>query len=199
MASQFEHGPPPPHSSKQRSLHALPNQYGSSMLVHTSLLMRVPGSRSGSKSLTTAGSFWKAQWNSIRAHLIAFGGALIGSNGLAAIMHRVLGRNMSWFASKHSTLLLYGQAVLTVLIPDVVRSEHDRNVVTALLLMQLGGVIALRLLGIGSAYFLFVSAVPLFGALSLDTLLNHDGFLVSLWMYVLGIFMPLLSAIGMLV
>jgi len=63
--------------------------------------------------------------------------------------------------------------------------------------MQSGGVLALRLLGIGSAYFLFVSAVPLFGALSLDALLNHDGFLVSLWTYALGIFVPLLSAIGM--
>jgi hypothetical protein len=74
---------------------------------------RVPGSRSGSKSLTTAGGFWKAQWNSIRAHLIAFGGALVGANGLAVIMHRVLGRNMSWFASEHSALLLYGPAALT--------------------------------------------------------------------------------------
>lgn len=74
---------------------------------------RVPGSRSGSKSLTTAGGFCKAHWNSIRAHLIAFGGALICANGLAAIMHRVLGRNMSWFASEHSALLLYGPAALT--------------------------------------------------------------------------------------
>lgn len=76
---------------------------------------RVPasGSRSGSKSLKTAAGFRKAQWNSIRAHLIAFGAALIGANGLAAIMHRVLGRNMSWFASEHSALLLYGPAALT--------------------------------------------------------------------------------------
>jgi hypothetical protein len=74
---------------------------------------RVPVSRSGSKSLITAGGFWKTQWNSIRAHLIAFGGAQIGANGLAAIMHRVLGRNMSWFASEHSALLLYGPAALT--------------------------------------------------------------------------------------
>jgi hypothetical protein len=74
---------------------------------------RMPGSRLGSKSPTTAGGFWKAQWNSIRAHLMAFGGALIGANGLAVIMHRVLGRNMSWFASEQSALLLYGPAALT--------------------------------------------------------------------------------------
>jgi hypothetical protein len=74
---------------------------------------RVPGSRSGSKLLTTVGGFWKAQWNSIRAHLIAFGGALIGANERVAIMHRVVGRDMSWFASEHSALLLYGPAGLT--------------------------------------------------------------------------------------
>jgi hypothetical protein len=28
-------------------------------------------------------------------------------------MHRVLGRNMSWFATEHSALLLYGPAALT--------------------------------------------------------------------------------------
>ena len=193
-----------------------------------------PGSRSGSKSLTTAGGFWKAQWNSIRAHFIAFGGALIGANGLAVIMHRVLGRNMSWFASEHSALLLYGPAALTgssvlfilppkisnddaeklvrllttmrdddddtgtlisqtAFIPDDVRTEDERNVLTALLLMQSGGALALQLFGIGSAYFLFVSAVPLFAALSLDALLNRGGLHVSLWTYALGMTVPLWS------
>jgi hypothetical protein len=50
------------------------------------------------------------QWKGTRALLLAFGGALIGANGLAAIIHRVLGRNMSWFASEHSALILYGPA-----------------------------------------------------------------------------------------
>ena len=57
--------------------------------------------------------FWTTQWNGVRAILIAFGGALIGANGLAVILHRVLGHNMSWFASEHSALLLYGPAALT--------------------------------------------------------------------------------------
>jgi len=54
-----------------------------------------------------------AQWNGIREHLVVFGGALIGANGLAVITHRIFGRNMSWFAAEHSTLLLYGPAALT--------------------------------------------------------------------------------------
>ncbi|KAI0262019.1 hypothetical protein BGY98DRAFT_1192657 [Russula aff. rugulosa BPL654] len=164
---------------------------------------RVPGSRSGSKSLKTAGGFGKAQWNSIRAHLMALGGALVGANGLAAIMHRTQ-RNMSWFASEHSALLLYGPAALTgtlisqtVFIPDDVRTEDERNVLTALLLMQSGGALVLQLFGIGSAYFLFVSAVPLFGALSLDALLNRGGLHVSLWTYALGMSVPLMSGTRM--
>src|SRR5260370_39636452 len=49
---------------------------------------RVPGSRLRSKTLTTIGDFWMAQWNGVRAHIVASGGALIGASGLAGIMHR---------------------------------------------------------------------------------------------------------------
>jgi hypothetical protein len=63
--------------------------------------------------------------------------------------------------------------------------------------MQSGGALALQLLGLGSAYFLFVSAVPLFGALSLDALLNRGGLFVSLWTYALGMSVPLLSGTRM--
>jgi hypothetical protein len=57
------------------------------------------------------------QWKGTRALLLAFGGALIGANGLAAIIHRVLGRNMSWFASEHSALLLYDPATFGSRLP----------------------------------------------------------------------------------
>src|SRR5712672_3760704 len=39
---------------------------------------------------STSVGFWKAQWDGCRALLIAFGGAIIGANGLAVIMHYVL-------------------------------------------------------------------------------------------------------------
>ena len=42
-----------------------------------------------------------------------------------------------------------------------------------------------------------VSAVPLFGALSLDVLLNRGSPLVSLWTHVLGMLVPLLSSTRM--
>jgi hypothetical protein len=80
----------------------------------------------------------------------------------------------------------------TVLVPDASGAE-ERNVLTALLLMLSGGALALQLLGLGSAYFLFINGVPLFGAMSLDALLNRGARVVSLWTYALGMFVPLLT------
>lgn len=65
--------------------------------------------------------------------------------------------------------------------------------ITAFLLMQWGGALALQLLGIGLVYFLFINAVPLFVAMLLDALLNRGARVISLWMYVLGMFVPLLT------
>jgi hypothetical protein len=85
----------------------------------------------------------------------------------------------------------------TGFIANVVGTEDERNVLTALLLIQSGGALALQLLGLGSAYFLFVGAVPLFGALSLDALLNRGGLHVSLWTYAMGMSVPLFSGTRM--
>lgn len=62
--------------------------------------------------------------------------------------------------------------------------------------MQSGGALVLQLLGLGSAYLLFLAAVPLFVALSLDALLN-DGLVVSLWTYALSLAAPLLTGMQM--
>ncbi len=74
--------------------------------------------------------------------------------------------------------------------------KDERKLLTALLLIQSAGALSLQLLGIGSQYSLFVSAVPLFVALSLDAFLNRGG-LVKLWTYALGMFVPLLGGTKM--
>ena len=81
----------------------------------------------------------------------------------------------------------------TVFLSEVIGMEDESNLLTALPLMQSAGALSLQLLGIGSACSLFVSAVPLFVALSLDALLNRGGLLVKLWTYALGMFVPLLG------
>lgn len=155
-------------------------------LVRYAYRKRAPGSSSV--------GFLTEQWTGTRALLLALGGALIGANGLAAIIHRVLGRNMSWFASEHSALILYGPATFGgILASQVFFSEvEERIILSSLLLMQSGGAMLLQLLGLGSAYLLFLGAVPLFVALSFDTLLN-SGLVVSLWTYAFSMVVPLLT------
>ncbi len=66
----------------------------------------------------------------------------------------------------------------TVFLSRVIGMEDEGNLLTARLLMA--GALSLQLLGIGSACSLFVSAVPLLVALSLDAFLDRGG-LVNLW------------------
>ncbi len=71
----------------------------------------------------------------------------------------------------------------TVFLSEVIGMEDEGSLITALPLMQSAGALSLQLLGIDSAYCLFVNALPLFVALSLDAFLNRGGLLVNLWMY----------------
>jgi hypothetical protein len=88
-------------------------------------------------------------------------------------------------------LILCG--LIGILGSQVFFSEvEERVVLSSLLLMQSGGAVALQLLGLGSSYLLFVGAVPLFVALSFDTLLN-SGNIVSLWTYAFSMGVPLLT------
>src|SRR5713226_4827180 len=70
-----------------------------------------------------------------------------------------------------------------VFLSEVIGMEDEGSLITALPLMQSARALSLQLLGIDSAYSLFVNALPLFVVLSLDAFLNHGGLLVNLWMY----------------
>ena len=72
----------------------------------------------------------------------------------------------------------------------------ERTALNSLLLMQSGGALLLQILGLGSAYLLFVAAVPLFIALSFDALLG-SGLVVSLWTYAFCLVVPLLTGFQM--
>jgi hypothetical protein len=81
--------------------------YGALFVLSLTLARITHGKRTPGSSFA---GFLGELWVGVRALLLAFGGALTGANGLAVIIHRVLGRNMSWYASEHSALLLYGPA-----------------------------------------------------------------------------------------
>lgn len=84
-----------------------------------------------------------------------------------------------------------------ILASQLVFAEvSERTVLNSLLLMQSGGALLLQLLGLGSAYLLFLAAVPLFIALSFDAILDSD-LVVSLWTYAFSLGVPLLTGFQM--
>ncbi|KAI0046019.1 hypothetical protein FA95DRAFT_1680074 [Auriscalpium vulgare] len=137
---------------------------------------------------------WTAQFNGVYAVSVGFLGALLATNGLAAFMHRVLDKNMSWFSVEMSALALYGPPAIAgafatqLLIPSV----PERSVFTGMLLTQAIGAFVVQLCGFGSAVILYLSAVPLLLALVTDHMFN-DGPTVSLWTYAAAQLGPLLS------
>jgi len=64
---------------------------------------------------------------------------------------------------------------------------------TALLLLLTIGAFAIQMIGVGSAAMLFVSGLPLFGALVLDSLATTSATHVSLFVYAIGQITPLLT------
>ena len=70
---------------------------------------------------------------------------------------------------------------------------YERTMFTSLLVIMSFGAVVLQLAGIGSAAMLFMTALPLFGALVLDKIINKSSSNVHLVTYVLGQIVPLLA------
>ncbi|KAI0057402.1 hypothetical protein BV25DRAFT_1812524 [Artomyces pyxidatus] len=144
------------------------------------------------------GGVLRAQLRGTAAILLAFVGALISANGLAVVMHRVLGKNMSWYSVELSALALYGPAALAgafasqLLIPSV----PERTVFTSMLLVQSAAAFLIQLFGFGSAALFYLSGLPLFFSLIGDHLLNGTASL-SLWTYAFAQLAPLLTGTQM--
>ena len=109
-----------------------------------------------------------------------------------ALQHSAVRRPRCLLLKFPSYLGFVGILASQFVFPEVA----ERTVLSALLLLQSGGALLLQLLGLGSAYLLFLGAVPLFVALSLDTLLN-DSHIVSLWTYAFSMVVPLLTGMQM--
>lgn len=85
---------------------------------------RDPSARPG----TTGVSVWAAHGHGIFLLTIGLLGSIIAVNAHAVVMHRVMGKNMSWFATELSPLLLYGPSALagkSALQPTFLNSTHD--------------------------------------------------------------------------
>ena len=77
-------------------------------VTFTYVTYRDPSARPG----TTGVSVWAAHRQGIILLTLGLLGAIIAVNAHAIVMHRYLGKNMSWFATELSPLLLYGPSAL---------------------------------------------------------------------------------------
>ncbi|KZV66959.1 hypothetical protein PENSPDRAFT_755311 [Peniophora sp. CONT] len=152
---------------------------------------RDPSARRG----TTGISVWAAHRQGIFLLTVGLLGSLLSVNAHAIIMHRYLGKNMSWFATELSPLLLYGPSALAGALASQALFDgvHERTMFTSLLILMSFGAVALQLIGIGSAAILFTTGLPLFAALLLDKVINTSASTVSLITYVLGQIVPLMT------
>ncbi|KDQ62015.1 hypothetical protein JAAARDRAFT_190713 [Jaapia argillacea MUCL 33604] len=146
------------------------------------------------------GKVWWEQVRGLAAYMAGVLGALVGANVVAFLMSKVLRSGMSWFKEEFSCLVLYGPPSLAgALISQLfIGKIHEQTLLTSLLLVQSLFAFAIQLSGVGSCVLLFLTAFPLFISLTLHysgITARHGkaGKEISLWTYVLGQTMPLLT------
>ncbi|KAJ7227883.1 hypothetical protein B0H12DRAFT_1148341 [Mycena haematopus] len=148
-------------------------------------------------SLVLTRSVWKGQRRGVLAVMIGLLGSLLTPNIVALVMHRVLGKGMSWFAGGHFAAIgLYAPATLLGGLASqlFVPTTDEQTVFSSILLLQAASAFGIQLLNVGSAAMFFISGLPIFLALLLNdmALATRKGE-ISLWTYVLGQFLPLLT------
>ncbi|OSX64019.1 hypothetical protein POSPLADRAFT_1065412 [Postia placenta MAD-698-R-SB12] len=120
-------------------------------------------------------------------------GAFLNVNVVAFIMAKVLHKQMSWFSSERSCVLLYGPAALSGALASqlLVGRVRERTSFTAVLLLQSFLALVGQLAGIGSAGVFALSGFPILLSLVLNAIVSKPGDDISLWSYALAAFTPL--------
>ncbi|KAJ7639617.1 hypothetical protein DFH06DRAFT_1217545 [Mycena polygramma] len=148
-------------------------------------------------SLALTRPVWNGQQRGVLAVMGGLFGSLLVPNLVAVVMHRVLGKGMSWFAGAHfSAIGLYAPATLLGGLASqlFVPVTDEKTVFSAILLLQSSAAFGVQLLNIGSAAAFFICGLPIFVALLINNMvLTTRKGEVSLWTYALGQFFPLLT------
>lgn len=133
------------------------------------------------------------------ASAAAFVGSMVGVNLVALIMRFVVQNPMSWFAVETSCLVLYGPAALTGALATqlLFNPIRERNILSSLLILHSLLALGIQLIGFGSSALFFISGLPLFVALAVNSFIAKENDDVSLWTYVIGQFMPLTAGAQM--
>ncbi|KAJ3517001.1 hypothetical protein NLJ89_g779 [Agrocybe chaxingu] len=146
-------------------------------------------------ALKTGHGFWREQGKGAVAVVAGMVGTMLVPNMVAVLMKSVLDKPMSWFSNPLAPLGLYGPSALlgAMLSQYLVGEVHEQSVFTALLLLQSLFAIVVQLADIGSAAIFFLTALPLFIALSFNPLFSGTTKRLSLWTYGIGQALPLLT------
>ncbi|KAF7356117.1 Peptide hydrolase [Mycena venus] len=148
-------------------------------------------------SLVLTRSAWRGQRRGVVAVMSGLLGSLLTPNIVALVMHRVLGKGMSWFAGGHfAAIALYAPATLLGGLASqlFVPTTDEKTVFSSILLLQTATAFGIQLFNVGSAAMFFISGLPIFVALLINNavLTTRKGE-ISLWSYALGQFLPLLT------
>ncbi|KIL62086.1 hypothetical protein M378DRAFT_166083 [Amanita muscaria Koide BX008] len=138
---------------------------------------------------------WKEQLRGVLAVMSAHVGGVVVPNIVALVMTKVLGKGMSWFSNEYSAIALYGfPMLLGVLFSQYIFGPvPEHTILTSLLLVDSASAFVLQSVGIGSAVFFFILALPLFVALSLNPIFAWGKGRISLMTYAIGYPLPMLT------
>ncbi|KXN84133.1 hypothetical protein AN958_00403 [Leucoagaricus sp. SymC.cos] len=134
------------------------------------------------------------------AIIAAVSGIIVVPNVVALAMSKGLNKGMSWFSSPFAPIVLYAPPTLlgALLSQYLIGPVPEREVLNALLVMQSALAYGIQMAGIGSGGLFFLSALPLFIALLLNSLITGSTQDISLFTYALAQVEPLLIGTLML-
>ncbi|KAF8075052.1 hypothetical protein FPV67DRAFT_1475846 [Lyophyllum atratum] len=170
------------------------------LLVASIALVRM-AYKNPAPALRNSRGVWHEQARGMRAVIAGLVGCLLVPNVVALVMHRVLGKAMSWFSNEYSAVVLYAPTALlgALLSQALIGPVQEHTVFTALLLLQAGAAFVVQMLGVGSAAMFFLSAFPIFLVLLLNPLFTGSTSEISLLTYALGQAFPLFGGVLLLV
>ena len=99
-----------------------------------------------------------------------------------------------WRVQHNAEACSLGGFISQLFVPRV----REITVMTALLLVQSFMACSIQFMGIGSSALFFISSLPLFLALSLNSAITRPGREVSMWTYAVGQAIPLTTGAQMM-
>ncbi|KIY68442.1 hypothetical protein CYLTODRAFT_453504 [Cylindrobasidium torrendii FP15055 ss-10] len=141
--------------------------------------------------IINGGEPWSEVFKGVGVSLLAFFGALIGSNGVGLAMV-LIGKNMSWFRFEIGSLVLFAPGALAGSLTALLFSSSlpsERATYQAIMLIHSTLAVFVQMLGIGSSSLMFLTVLPVIAGY----MASGNDKTISLVAYAVGSFMPLVT------